>query len=139
MSSRLRQIKSHLPSRLSRSCLTLPTIFPVPLRDQDENQQCCINISSIISHFTNGRRNGTRTWKRKERDSRYWKRVYDYPYLNDEERLLAHLKGIDELPWKEIVVKFNDKMGLEMRQPALQMRLTRLAFRMDVSLHSPLQ
>jgi len=80
----------------------------------------------------NGRRQGTRTWKRKDRDASYWQRVYEYPNLNEEERLLAHLKGIDGLPWKDIVVKFNQKMGLEMRQPALQMRLTRLAFRMDI-------
>lgn len=116
--------------------MNIPAIFPAPLQDQDENRLCCIEIPSIISYLCNGRRNGTRNWKRKDRDSKYWQRVYEYPNLNDEERLLAYLKAIDGLPWKEIVAKFNTKMGLEMRQPALQMRLTRLAFRMDVSLHS---
>lgn len=111
--------------------MNIPAIFPAPLQDQDENRLCCIEIPSIISYLCNGRRNGTRNWKRKDRDSKYWQRVYEYPNLNDEERLLAYLKAIDGLPWKEIVAKFNTKMGLEMRQPALQMRLTRLAFRMD--------
>lgn len=131
MSSRLRQIKSHLPSRLSRSCVTLPAISPASPREQNDNRLCCIKIPPLMSHMGNGRRQGARTWKRKDRDASYWKRVYEYPSLNEEERLLAHLKGIDGLPWKDIVVRFNQKMGLEMRQPALQMRLTRLAGRMD--------
>lgn len=85
-----------------------------------------------MSQTGNGRRQGTRTWKRKDRDATYWQRVYEYPTLNEEERLLAHLKGIDGLPWKDIVVKFNEKMRVEMRQAALQMRLSRLAVRMDM-------
>lgn len=131
MSSHLKQFKSHLPSQISRSCMNLPAIFPAPPRDFKESRFCCFSIPFLMSRFGNGHRNDARICKNKNRDANYWKRVYEYPYLNDQERLLAHLKGIDGLSWKDIVARFNEKMGLELRQPALQMRLTRLAFRMD--------
>ncbi|KHJ33735.1 hypothetical protein EV44_g2573 [Erysiphe necator] len=131
MSTRLRQIKSKISPRLSRSCAALPVISPNSPQDQNDSSSCGINIPPPMSHVGNGRRQGTRTWKRKDRDANYWQRIYEYPNLNEEERFLAYLKGISGLPWKEIVVKFNEKMGLEILQPALQMRLTRLTYRMD--------
>lgn len=134
MSSHLRQIESHLEHQPNNSRFILPPICPAPSLDQDVNRKQSsgtLALPTQQSRNEHGCRHGQRTWRKKDRDANYWRRIYESPSLNKEEKLLTQLKGIDGLPWKEIVVKYNEKMGLDMRQPALQMRLTRLTCRMD--------
>ncbi|RKF59773.1 hypothetical protein OnM2_057022 [Erysiphe neolycopersici] len=134
MSSRLRQLESHLEHQSNNSRFILPPICPAPPPNQDINRKYSsetLALPALHSRNEHGNRQGQRTWRKKDRDANYWRRIYESPSLNKEEKLLTQLKGIDGLPWKEIVVKYNEKMGLDMRQPALQMRLTRLTCRMD--------
>ena len=62
--------------------------------------------------------------------------------LNDEEQLLLKLKEEENLPWKDIAVRFQTDLGKSYQVPALQMRFKRLRERMrtwtdtDVSLPS---
>ncbi|POS87966.1 hypothetical protein EPUL_003802 [Erysiphe pulchra] len=134
MSSRLKQIESHLENQSNNSRFILPPIYPAPPPDQDVNRTYhseTLALPALQFRNEQGCRQGQRTWRKKDRDANYWRRIYESPSLNKEEKLLTQLKGIEGLPWKEIVVKYNEKMGLDMRQPALQMRLTRLTCRMD--------
>lgn len=63
--------------------------------------------------------------------------------LNEEEQLLLKLKEEENLPWKDIAVRFQTDLGKLYQVPALQMRFKRLRERMrtwtdtDVSLKSP--
>ena len=62
--------------------------------------------------------------------------------LNEEEQLLLKLKEDENLPWKDIAVRFQTDLGKSYQVPALQMRFKRLRERMrtwtdiDVSLSS---
>jgi len=62
--------------------------------------------------------------------------------LNEEEQLLLKLKEEENLPWKDIAVRFQTDLGKSYQVPALQMRFKRLRERMrtwtdvDVSLIS---
>lgn len=64
--------------------------------------------------------------------------------LNEEEQLLLRLKEEENLPWKDIAVRFQTDLGKVYQVPALQMRFKRLRERMrtwsetDVSLPSHL-
>ena len=63
--------------------------------------------------------------------------------LNEEEQLLLKLKEEENLPWKDIAVRFQNDLGKSYQVPALQMRFKRLRERMrtwtetDVSHLSP--
>ena len=50
--------------------------------------------------------------------------------LNDEEQLLLRLKEDENLPWKDIAVRFQTDLGKAYQVPALQMRFKRLRERM---------
>ena len=50
--------------------------------------------------------------------------------LNEEEQLLLKLKDQDNLPWKDIAVRFQTDLGKSYQVPALQMRFKRLRERM---------
>lgn len=50
--------------------------------------------------------------------------------LNEEEQLLLKLKNEDNLPWKDIAVRFQTDLGKSYQVPALQMRFKRLRERM---------
>ncbi|KAL9608516.1 MAG: hypothetical protein Q9167_006667 [Letrouitia subvulpina] len=50
--------------------------------------------------------------------------------LNEEERLLLKLKEEENLPWKDIAVRFQTDLGKTYQVPALQMRFKRLRERM---------
>lgn len=50
--------------------------------------------------------------------------------LTYEESLLLQLSDKQELPWKEVVKRFNEKTGKAMKVPALQMRKKRLIERL---------
>ena len=50
--------------------------------------------------------------------------------LNDEEQLLLKLKEEENLPWKDIAVRFQTELGKTYQVPALQMRFKRLRERM---------
>ncbi len=50
--------------------------------------------------------------------------------LNEEEQLLLRLKEEENLPWKDIAVRFQTDLGKMYQVPALQMRLKRLRERM---------
>ncbi|KAI4279516.1 MAG: hypothetical protein LQ337_000217 [Flavoplaca oasis] len=50
--------------------------------------------------------------------------------LNDEEQLLLKLKEEENLPWKDIAVRFQTDLGKSYQVPALQMRFKRLRERM---------
>ena len=62
--------------------------------------------------------------------------------LNEEEQLLLKLKEEENLPWKDIAVRFQTDLGKSYQVPALQMRFKRLRERMrtwtdtDVSITS---
>ena len=62
--------------------------------------------------------------------------------LNEEEQLLLKLKEEENLPWKDIAVRFQTDLGKSYQVPALQMRFKRLRERMrtwtetDVSRHA---
>lgn len=49
---------------------------------------------------------------------------------NEEEQLLLKLKEEENLPWKDISVRFRTDLGKIYQVPALQMRLKRLRERM---------
>ena len=63
--------------------------------------------------------------------------------LNEEEQLLFRLKEEENLPWKDIAVRFQTDLGKTYQVPALQMRFKRLRERMrawtdtDVSARQP--
>lgn len=63
--------------------------------------------------------------------------------LNEEEQLLLKLKEEENLPWKDIAVRFQTDLGKSYQVPALQMRFKRLRERMrtwtdtDVSHYLP--
>lgn len=63
--------------------------------------------------------------------------------LNEEEQLLFRLKEEENLPWKDIAVRFQTDLGKTYQVPALQMRFKRLRERMrawtdtDVSAGQP--
>ena len=50
--------------------------------------------------------------------------------LNEEEQLLLRLKDEENLPWKDIAVRFQEELGRSYQVPALQMRFKRLRERM---------
>ena len=50
--------------------------------------------------------------------------------LNEEEQLLLKLKEEENLPWKDIAVRFQTDLGKAYQVPALQMRFKRLRERM---------
>ena len=50
--------------------------------------------------------------------------------LNEEEQLLLKLKEEENLPWKDIAVRFQTDLGKSYQVPALQMRFKRLKERM---------
>ena len=50
--------------------------------------------------------------------------------LNEEEQLLLRLKDEENLPWKDIAVRFQEELGKSYQVPALQMRFKRLRERM---------
>lgn len=50
--------------------------------------------------------------------------------LNEEEQLLLKLKEEENLPWKDIAVRFQTELGKFYQVPALQMRFKRLRERM---------
>lgn len=50
--------------------------------------------------------------------------------LNEEEQLLLKLKEEENLPWKDIAVRFQNDLGKAYQVPALQMRFKRLRERM---------
>jgi hypothetical protein len=50
--------------------------------------------------------------------------------LNQEERLLLHLKDDENLAWKEIAARFSAQLGKTSQVPALQMRYKRLREKM---------
>lgn len=50
--------------------------------------------------------------------------------LNEEEQLLLKLKEEENLPWKDIAVRFRTDLGKTYHVPALQMRFKRLRERM---------
>ena len=50
--------------------------------------------------------------------------------LNEEETLLLKLKEEENLPWKDIAVRFQTELGKSYQVPALQMRFKRLRERM---------
>ena len=50
--------------------------------------------------------------------------------LNEEEQLLLKLKEEENLPWKDIAVRFQSDLGKSYQVPALQMRFKRLRERM---------
>ncbi|KAI4286740.1 MAG: hypothetical protein L6R35_004006 [Caloplaca aegaea] len=50
--------------------------------------------------------------------------------LNEEEQLLLRLKEEENLPWKDIAVRFQTELGKSYQVPALQMRFKRLRERM---------
>jgi len=50
--------------------------------------------------------------------------------LNEEEHLLLQLKEEENLPWKDIAVRFQTDLGKSYQVPALQMRFKRLRERM---------
>ena len=50
--------------------------------------------------------------------------------LNQEERLLLHLKDEENLAWKEIAARFSAQLGKTSQVPALQMRYKRLREKM---------
>ncbi|KAL9017771.1 MAG: hypothetical protein Q9185_004928 [Variospora sp. 1 TL-2023] len=50
--------------------------------------------------------------------------------LNEEEQLLLRLKEEENLPWKDIAVRFQTDLGKSYQVPALQMRFKRLRERM---------
>ncbi|TQS36570.1 hypothetical protein Golomagni_02975 [Golovinomyces magnicellulatus] len=77
------------------------------------------------------RRQNKRSGSKKTRDLVFWRRVYESEHLSGDEKLLVHLKIIKGLSWKETQRRFNEGKPLQMQQPALQMRLNRLAEKMD--------
>lgn len=115
----------------------LPPIRPATnfanYRENNDSRYCnqCFEPSRRQPRNQNRRtkKNGSR--KNKNRDYAYWLRVFESPVLRDEDRLLVKLKGIDNLSWKTIQAKFNSTKCKKMRQPALQMRMTRLGDKMD--------
>ena len=50
--------------------------------------------------------------------------------LNEEEQLLLRLKEEENLPWKDIAIRFQTELGKSYQVPALQMRFKRLRERM---------
>lgn len=50
--------------------------------------------------------------------------------LNEEEQLLLKLKEEENLPWKDIAIRFQTELGKSYQVPALQMRFKRLRERM---------
>lgn len=50
--------------------------------------------------------------------------------LNEEEQLLLKLKEEENLPWKDIAIRFQTDLGKSYQVPALQMRFKRLRERM---------
>ncbi|KAL6714120.1 hypothetical protein ACLMJK_008614 [Lecanora helva] len=50
--------------------------------------------------------------------------------LNEEEQLLLRLKEEENLPWKDIAIRFQTDLGKSYQVPALQMRFKRLRERM---------
>ena len=52
--------------------------------------------------------------------------------LSEEESLLLRLKDEENLPWKDIALRFQADLGKVYQVPALQMRLKRLRERMRV-------
>lgn len=49
-----------------------------------------------------------------------------------DEQVLIQLTEVDRLPWKEVMVKFRERTGKNMKVPALQMRKKRLVERLRV-------
>ncbi|KAI4229348.1 MAG: hypothetical protein L6R40_008060 [Gallowayella cf. fulva] len=59
--------------------------------------------------------------------------------LNEEEQLLLKLKEEENLPWKDIAVRFQTDLGKSYQVPALQMRFKRLRERMRTWTESDVQ
>lgn len=137
MSSNSNYSSWRLTPQTSMSYSQLPPIRPATnfanYRENNDNRYCnqCPEPSRRQPRNQNRKikKNGSR--KNKNRDNAYWQRVYESPGLRDDDRLLVKLKGIDDLPWKIIQAKFNSAKCKKMRQPALQMRMTRLGDKMD--------
>lgn len=142
MSSNSNYSSWRMAPQTSISYSQLPPIRPATnfanYRENNDSRYCnqCFEPSRRQPRNQNRRtkKNGSR--KNKNRDYAYWLRVFESPVLRDEDRLLVKLKGIDNLSWKTIQAKFNSTKCKKMRQPALQMRMTRLGDKMDVRSYS---
>ncbi|KAI1003893.1 hypothetical protein K3495_g4316 [Podosphaera aphanis] len=77
------------------------------------------------------RKNSQQGLRDRKRTPDYWEQLVQSPHLNDEDKLLVRLRGIEKLPWKLIQENFNRERETEMKQPALQMRMRRLIEKMD--------
>ncbi|KAF4633216.1 hypothetical protein G7Y89_g4898 [Cudoniella acicularis] len=68
--------------------------------------------------------------KRKTPDSSLESEVTLSGEVSFEEQLLLQLTDQDQLPWKEVMSRFNERTGKNMKVPALQMRKKRLIERL---------
>jgi hypothetical protein len=70
--------------------------------------------------------------KRKTPDSGLEQHASGIVYMSEEEQLLLRLTEQEQLPWKDVMSRFNEETGRSMKVPALQMRKKRLLERIRV-------
>ncbi|TVY90915.1 hypothetical protein LAWI1_G008029 [Lachnellula willkommii] len=93
-------------------------------RSQGPTQVAFIDSMSSLASSGSGER------KRKSPEAGFEDEYLTSDDLNYEEHLLLQLTEQDQLPWKEVAVRFNEKTGKQMKVPALQMRKKRLVERL---------
>ncbi|TVY42941.1 hypothetical protein LOCC1_G005928 [Lachnellula occidentalis] len=93
-------------------------------RSQGPNQIAFIDSMSSLASSGSGER------KRKSPEAGFEDENLSSDDLSYEEHLLLQLTEQDQLPWKEVAVRFNEKTGKQMKVPALQMRKKRLIERL---------
>jgi hypothetical protein len=95
-------------------------------RSQGPTQRAFLESMSTLSSSGSGGR------KRKSPEAGLEGDVLFPSDLTYDEHLLLQLTEQDNLPWKEVAARFNEKTGKQMKVPALQMRKKRLIERLRV-------
>ncbi|TVY28293.1 hypothetical protein LHYA1_G003702 [Lachnellula hyalina] len=93
-------------------------------RSQGPTQVTFIDSMSSLGSSGSGER------KRKSPEAGFEDEFLSSDDLTYEEHLLLQLTEQDQLPWKEVAVRFNEKTDKQMKVPALQMRKKRLIERL---------
>lgn len=95
-------------------------------RSQEPTQVAFIDSMNSLASSGSGER------KRKSPEAGFEDEYLASDDLTYEEHLLLQLTEQDQLPWKEVAVRFNEKTRKQMKVPALQMRKKRLVERLRV-------
>lgn len=125
-------IAPRVPSPTSRQAIT-PQLNSSYRQNSLQSEPTTVN-SSLSTHAPYSERRASMPIRRRRKSPRN-SRDSDILLSGDmtfDEQVLMQLTEVDRLPWKEVMVRFRERTGKNMKVPALQMRKKRLVERLRV-------